>query len=104
MAIGVRAFTDGALNMNRPKIQNTLVIAAVVAAAYAAFYANTNWLSSRGEKNPRERCYGVAGVAQNDCATATHSCAFQAMRARDPEEFIMVPKGLCKRIDGGKSN
>ncbi len=89
--------------MDKRKIQNAVVIVAVVAAAYAAFHANTNWLSPRGEKNPRERCYGIAGAGQNDCATATHSCAFQAKRARDLKEYIMVPEGLCKRIEGGKS-
>jgi uncharacterized membrane protein len=88
--------------MNKRQIQNTIVIAAIVTAAYTAFHANTNWLSSREEKQERERCYGVAASAQNDCATANHSCAFQAKRTRDPEEFIMVPKGLCKRIGGSK--
>ncbi len=89
--------------MDKRKIQTTVVIAAAVAAAYAAFHSNTNWLSPQGEKNPRERCYAIVSAGQNDCATATHSCAFQAKRARDPEEYIMLPKGLCGRIEGGKS-
>ncbi|WP_332247998.1 BufA1 family periplasmic bufferin-type metallophore [Legionella tunisiensis] len=41
--------------------------------------------------------------SKNDCATSKHSCASQAIVGGDPEEFIMMPKGLCDRIAGGKS-
>ena len=49
-----------------------------------------------------EKCYGVAAALQNDCQTATHSCAGEAKEARDPGSWIYVPAGTCTKIDGGR--
>jgi uncharacterized membrane protein len=47
------------------------------------------------------RCYGVNAVGKNDCAAGAHSCAGQSGKARDPEAFILVPRGSCLKIAGG---
>jgi uncharacterized membrane protein len=88
------------------KIQNAIVIACATAAAVGTIYANTNWLmkASSHVTTERERCYGVARAGQNDCATAKHSCAALAATDQDPNEWIMVPKGLCEKIIGGVSD
>jgi uncharacterized membrane protein len=88
--------------MNKRTIQNTAVIVAAIAAVITVIDLSTDWFSaSRHEK--RERCYGIVRAAKNDCATAKHSCAAQATVDGAPEEYIMLPKGLCERIVGGRS-
>lgn len=49
-----------------------------------------------------EKCYGIAARAKNDCAAGAHSCAGQATRDRDPASFVLLPKGACGKIAGGK--
>jgi len=48
-----------------------------------------------------EKCYGIAAALQNDCQTATHSCAGEAKEAREPGSWIYVPAGTCAKIAGG---
>ena len=50
-----------------------------------------------------EKCYGINAVAKNDCAEGAHSCAGQATQARDPKSFVMLPAGVCAKIQGGKT-
>ena len=49
-----------------------------------------------------ERCYGIARKGLNDCGTHLHACGGQASRDNDPAEWILVPKGTCLRIVGGR--
>jgi len=55
-------------------------------------------------KNNLEKCYGVAARGKNDCAEGAHSCVGQATRDRDPESFVLVPKGDCQKLAGGKTS
>ena len=52
-----------------------------------------------------EKCYGIVKAGQNDCANkaGTHSCAGQAKVDGDKGEWLLVPKGSCERIVGGKT-
>jgi uncharacterized membrane protein len=54
-------------------------------------------------KNNLEMCFGVAARGKNDCAEGQHSCVGQATRDRDPESFVLVPKGDCQKLAGGKT-
>jgi uncharacterized membrane protein len=54
-------------------------------------------------KNNLEKCYGVAARGRNDCAEGAHSCVGQSTRDRDPESFVLVPKGDCQKLAGGKT-
>jgi uncharacterized membrane protein len=49
-----------------------------------------------------EKCQGVVKAGMNDCGTSKHSCAGQATKDNDPEEWIYVPEGTCSKIVGGK--
>ncbi|KZX83212.1 hypothetical protein A3715_05470 [Oleiphilus sp. HI0009] len=49
-----------------------------------------------------EKCQGIAKAGMNDCGTSKHSCAGQATVDGDPEEWVYVPEGTCKKIVGGK--
>ncbi len=50
-----------------------------------------------------EKCYGVNAAYKNDCQSTGHSCAGQDAKARDPNAFIKLPAGECRKIDGGKT-
>jgi uncharacterized membrane protein len=50
-----------------------------------------------------EKCYGINATAKNDCADGAHSCAGQATQARDTKSFVMLPAGVCGKIQGGKT-
>lgn len=50
-----------------------------------------------------EKCYGVVKAGHNDCGANGHSCAGAAKKDRDPNEWIMVPAGLCARLAGGST-
>lgn len=54
------------------------------------------------DKGEREKCYGIAKAGQNDCGTATHTCAGKAKKDNLPEEWKYVPKGTCEKL-GGKT-
>jgi uncharacterized membrane protein len=56
---------------------------------------------ARMEKEKLEKCYGINAVAKNDCAEGAHSCAGQATVARDAKSFVMLPAGVCGKIEGG---
>ena len=49
----------------------------------------------------KEKCFGVAKAGKNDCAANGHSCAGQAKKDRDANEWVKLPKGTCDRIVGG---
>lgn len=54
-------------------------------------------------KEHLEKCYGINAVAKNDCAEGAHSCAGQATQARDSKSFVLVPAGVCGKIQGGSA-
>lgn len=52
-----------------------------------------------------EKCFGIAKAGKNDCAVkqSSHSCAGQATKDNDPNDFVALPKGTCDKIVGGKA-
>jgi uncharacterized membrane protein len=55
------------------------------------------------EKEHLLKCYGINAVGKNDCAEGAHSCAGQATQARDLKSFVLLPSGVCAKIDGGRT-
>ena len=55
------------------------------------------------KRPPKEKCYGIAKKAQNDCASAAHSCSGEAKTDGDKGEWMWVPKGTCEKIVGGST-
>ena len=53
-------------------------------------------------KPATERCYGVAKAGKNDCAANGHSCAGQAKKDNDPNEWKHMSKDDCAKA-GGKT-
>lgn len=52
-------------------------------------------------KGDSEKCAGIAKAGHNDCGTSMSACAGTSKADRDPEAWILVPKGTCERIAGG---
>ena len=75
---------------------------ALVAVALAGLMGSSMAMAAEPAKT--EKCYGVAKAGQNDCATksGTHSCAGQAKKDMDPNEWKKVPAGTCAKM-GGKT-
>src|ERR1700722_15496131 len=48
-----------------------------------------------------DRCFGIAKAGLNDCGNSSHSCSGGAKIDSDPNEWLFVPTGLCRRIVGG---
>jgi len=55
-----------------------------------------------GAHKNMEKCYGVVKAGKNDCGVAgKHSCAGQAKTNAGSDEWVMVPTGLCDKLEGG---
>lgn len=52
-----------------------------------------------------EKCYGVAKAGKNDCGSkaAGHSCAGQASKNNDANDFVAVPSGTCDKLANGST-
>lgn len=50
-----------------------------------------------------EKCYGICKAHRNDCNTKTHSCTGSAYQDRQPDAYILVPRGICSKIAGSSS-
>lgn len=61
--------------------------------------AGGNALAAKGDN---EKCAGIAKAGKNDCGANGHSCAGQAAKDGDANEWVYVPKGTCEKIVGGK--
>lgn len=59
--------------------------------------------SAAEKKIEMEQCFGVAKAGKNDCSSnkSAHSCAGQATRNNDPQDFVAVPKGTCDKLANG---
>ena len=77
-----------------------LTLGAAVTAILAAC-GGTSDNAGTADEAGMEKCYGIVSAGMNDCAANGHACAGQAVRDRDPNEWLTVPSGTCKRIAGG---
>jgi uncharacterized membrane protein len=76
----------------------------LAAAAFAAAVALPLFANAGPAPTPQftaEKCFGVAAASQNDCQTASHSCAGESKQARDANSWVYVPVGTCTKIAGG---
>lgn len=51
-------------------------------------------------KDGYEKCAGVAKAGQNDCKGNGHTCAGQAKKDNDPNEWKYVATGTCQKLGG----
>ncbi len=74
---------------------------ALLASALAAICVTA--LSPAGAaEEPKDKCLGIAKAGQNDCASinGSHSCAGQAKKDLDSNEWKYVAEGTCEKLGG----
>ncbi|TNC81800.1 MAG: hypothetical protein C9356_06595 [Oleiphilus sp.] len=77
-------------------------IAKTAFASMLAVGVMTAATQAHAGKPGMEKCQGIAKAGMNDCGTSKHSCAGQATKDGDPEEWVYVPEGTCSKIVNGK--
>lgn len=77
-----------------------IIAASVIAGAVALASANAAKADAATDK---EKCYGIAKVGKNDCASAdkAHSCMGHATVDGSKDEWIALPAGVCEKLVGG---
>jgi uncharacterized membrane protein len=73
---------------------------AIAAAVGSLLAASAAGIASAGDMGAGDKCYGVAKAGQNDCAANGHSCAGQAKKDNDPNEWKEMPKDECEKMGG----
>ena len=83
-------------------MNNSLLLASAVTAALAMpMIASADPTPAPVPSYKFDKCYGIAAAGQNDCQTATHSCAGESKRAAAGDSWLYVPAGTCMKINGG---
>lgn len=78
--------------LNRDSVIQTAMVAFLALSAAPALAADA----------AQEKCYGLVRAGMNDCATATAKCAGSATQDSQPDAYVFMPAGLCKKLVGGK--
>lgn len=78
---------------------NTLVRGALASLVLLGLGSGTT--SALAAKGDTEKCAGIVKGGHNDCGTSHGACAGTVKADRDPEAWILVPKGTCAKIAGG---
>ena len=80
-------------------MNSKLIISSAIAGLVALGTASGSAIAQE-KKAEKEKCYGIAKKAANDCGTASHSCAGQAKADNVAEEWKFVAKGTCEKMGG----
>jgi uncharacterized membrane protein len=83
------------------KPTNALLLAAATAALGLVAATQANAGPAAKPSYDSEKCFGVAASGQNDCQTATNSCAGTVTQPMQGDAWIYVPAGVCGKISGG---
>ncbi|MEE9451553.1 MAG: DUF2282 domain-containing protein [Gammaproteobacteria bacterium] len=85
--------------MNKKKMMS----AAIAAVAALSLSLSAGQAIAKKDMADMEKCYGIAKAGMNDCGAGDKvSCKGSAKMDNDPDAFVMVPKGTCDKITGGK--
>lgn len=79
-----------------------IVASALLAAATIPLVASAE--PAPEPKFKAEKCYGVVRAANNDCQTATSSCAGTSKRDAQIDAWLYVPAGTCAKLVGGSTS
>lgn len=82
-------------------MEKSLIMRSAIAGLFTLGVVATTEQAVAGAPKGMEECYGIAKAGMNDCATKKHSCAGQAQKNGDKDDYVYVPVGTCKKIVGG---
>jgi len=74
----------------------------LISAVMAVGLSTASLEGQAAKAKAMEKCAGIVKAGHNDCGTSKHACPGQSKKSGDPEEWIALPKGTCKKIVGGK--
>ena len=82
-------------------MRNSHILSAAIGSLLVLGLVSGN--ANAADKKDMEKCFGIAKAGMNDCASSksAHSCAGQATKNNDPQDFVAVPKGTCAKIANG---
>ncbi|MDD2719807.1 MAG: DUF2282 domain-containing protein [Gallionella sp.] len=82
-------------------MKNSHILSAAIGSLLVLGLVSGN--ANAADKKDMEKCFGIAKAGMNDCSSSksAHSCAGQATKNNDAEDFVAVPKGTCNKIAGG---
>ena len=80
-------------------MNSKLIISSAIAGLVALGTVSGSAMAQE-KKAEKEKCFGVAKKAANDCGTATHSCAGQSKADATADEWKFVAKGSCEKMGG----
>ncbi|MBM3581774.1 MAG: DUF2282 domain-containing protein [Alphaproteobacteria bacterium] len=81
--------------------KSAFAIASAVAVALASAQTFAQSGPAPAPTVKSEKCYGIAKAGQNDCQTATSSCAGTSKKDFQPDAWKYVPAGTCEKMSGG---
>ena len=79
---------------------NSKLIISSAIAGLVALGTFSGSAMAQEKKAEKEKCFGVAKKAANDCGTAKHSCAGQSTADKAADEWKFVAKGSCEKMGG----
>ena len=81
----------------------SLIANGIIGATLAGMLAAGLAVSAQAAEG-KVKCYGVAKAGANGCASAdgSHSCAGQATKDKDPNEWVYVESAASCTTQGGK--
>lgn len=89
--------------MNKTDVTKFLTSAGLAAVVASAASQATAQVNVPKPSYKFEKCYGVVKAGENDCFSPSHSCGGTSTTDRDPQTWIYVPAGTCKKIAGGST-
>jgi uncharacterized membrane protein len=86
-------------------MNNRQILSAAIGSLLVLGLTSVN-ANAADKKMGMEKCFGVAKAGKNDCSSnkSAHSCAGQASKNSDPQDFVAVPKGTCDKLAGGMAD
>lgn len=84
-------------------MRNNTLLATAITAAVVSIASLATAAPAPAPEFKAEKCFGVAKAGQNDCQTASSSCAGTSKRDAQGDAWLYVPAGSCERIVGGSA-
>ena len=77
-----------------------LIVSGAIAGLVALATSGVALAQDKPAAAAKEKCFGIAKKAANDCGTASHSCAGQSTADNVADEWKFVAKGSCEKMGG----
>ncbi len=76
----------------------TAALTGVLALGVGTMFDESVFAIGRG----KEKCAGIVKAGMNDCGANGHDCGGLSTVDGDPNEWIELPRGTCKKIVNGR--